>query len=147
LEIKQIKQNLKTIISGSISESSIHIAGSIDGGRLVLGSRGQLRFVFNTGFTGIVALQRKYIKRLSARYVGKATTELAEKVIIETDVYLCDVIVKHGKRAMFIENVDIEVIKKGDMLVEFGLLEVIREIYPELLLSMDFQRNIFRILA
>jgi predicted aspartyl protease len=75
-------------LRGRITDSAPVIYGHARNGRLYLGSRGDVAFVIDTGFTGSIAVPPAVARRLHRTFVAVDTYTLATGLDIELPMYI-----------------------------------------------------------
>lgn len=79
---------MKIQLAGHIVDAEPRLPSRIIGKRLHLGGRSRDYLVFDSGFTGSVAIPEKWANRLDLDYAGIQTFALANGQIVEFPTYL-----------------------------------------------------------
>ena len=79
---------MKIRLVGHIVDAEPRLPSRIVGNRLILDSRGRDHMIFDSGFTGSVAIPEEWADRLDLRYAGIQPFELANGQVVEFPTYL-----------------------------------------------------------
>ncbi len=114
------------ILRGRIAANTPTVFGRVRNGRLLLGARGDVPFVIDTGFTGSVAVPDPLARRLIRQFVAVDTYLLAAGQEIELPMYVGSVqIAARRIRTCFIV---------GDALIG---MEFLQQVCSDVRLNLD----------